>query len=110
MKRSEHRWGCIPFGSNVEREWLAPDGFNVFLISLAHNTHGRTVTIILSGMAQGSAALKELRINGGLTFAEADAAVSSMPTSAVTTGKVDYFCSAAEIGVLVSALPPVSPP
>ena len=82
-----------------------PDGFNLFLTSLAENTHGRAVTIILSGKDKdGSAALGELRLTGGLTFAQADAAFSSMPTSAVATGNVDHFCSAAEIGVLVSAL------
>ena len=66
--------------------WL--DRFNLFLTSLAQNTHGRAVTVILSGKAKdGSAALGELRLTGGLTFGQADAAVSSMPTSAVATGR-----------------------
>jgi two-component system, chemotaxis family, CheB/CheR fusion protein len=85
-----------------------PNGFDLFLTSLAENTHGRSVTIILSGMAEdGSAALGKLRLNGGLAFAQSDAEVSSMPARAVRTGNVDYFCSAADIGVLISALSPL---
>jgi two-component system CheB/CheR fusion protein len=86
-----------------------PDGFTLFLTSLAQNAHGRAVAIILSGMAaDGSAALGEVRLNGGLTFAQADAEFSSMPRSAVATGNVDHLCSAADIAILVSALPRVS--
>jgi two-component system CheB/CheR fusion protein len=90
--------------------WGWPNGFNIFLTSLAQNTYGRAVTIILSGMAEdGSTALAELRLSGGLNFAQADAEISSMPTRAVATGNVDYHCSAAKIGVLISTLPDVSP-
>jgi two-component system CheB/CheR fusion protein len=89
--------------SNVRR-W--PDGFDIFLTSLAKNTNNRAVTIILSGKASdGSAALGELRHHGGVAFAQSDAIVSSMPANAVATGNIDYFCSAANIGALVSALP-----
>lgn len=85
-----------------------PNRFDIFLRSLAKNTKDRAVTIILSGMASdGSAALGELRIKGGLAFAQSDAKVGSMPASAVSTGNVDYLCSAADIGTLVSALLPV---
>lgn len=111
----------IPAGKDLTtdgtRLWLAPistvyggfDGFDVFLTSLAQNTQGRAVAIILSGMGDdGSAALGELRLNGGLTFAQADAKSSGMPTNAVATGNVDYLCSAADIGTLVSALLPLS--
>jgi two-component system CheB/CheR fusion protein len=85
------------------------DGFDIFLTSLAKNTKNRSVTIILSGSASdGSAALGDLRDHGGLAFAQSDATVSSMPASAVATGNVDYFCSAADIATLVSALPPLS--
>ena len=85
-----------------------PNRFDIFLRSIAKNTKDRAVTIILSGMAgDGSAALGELRLKGGLAFAQSDAEVGSMPASAVATGSVDYFCSAADIGTLVSALSPV---
>src|SRR5262249_44973469 len=87
----------------------SPDGFNIFLNSLGQNTHRRAVTVILSGMADdGSAALGVLRLNGGLTFAQTDAEVSSMPTSAIATGNVDYGCSAPDIGVLIATLSTVS--
>lgn len=86
-----------------------PDGFDIFLTSLAKNTKNRAVTIILSGRGtDGSAALGDLRRGGGLAFAQSDAKFSSMPASAIATGNVDYFCSAAEIGALVSALRPLS--
>jgi chemotaxis response regulator CheB len=86
-----------------------PDGFDIFLASLAKNTENRAVTIILSGNASdGSAALGDLRDHGGLAFAQSDATVSSMPASAVATGNIDYFCSAADIGALLSALRPLS--
>lgn len=57
--------------------------------------------------SDGSAALGELRLKGGLAFAQSDAEVGSMPASAVATGNVDYFCSAADIGALVSGLSPM---
>ena len=82
-----------------------PNGFDIFLTSLARNTNGRAVTIILSGMASdGSAALGDLRRGGGLAFAQSDAEIESMPKSAVATGNVDYFCAAADIGTLISGL------
>jgi two-component system, chemotaxis family, CheB/CheR fusion protein len=85
------------------------DGFDIFLASLANHTKNRAVTIILSGSASdGSAALGDLKDRGGLAFAQSDAKVSGMPASAVATGNVDYFCSAADIGTLVSALRPLS--
>lgn len=85
-----------------------PNCFDIFLRSIAKNTKDRVVTIILSGMAgDGSAVLGELRLKGGLAFAQSDAEVGSMPASAVATGYVDYYCSAADIGTLVSALSPV---
>jgi two-component system, chemotaxis family, CheB/CheR fusion protein len=87
-----------------------PDRFDLFLSSLAKNTRDRAVAVILSGMAaDGSAALGEIRLGGGLTFAQSDAETSSMPTNAVATGNVDYFCTAADIGTIVSALPAVPP-
>ena len=85
-----------------------PNRFDIFLSSIAKHTKDRAVTIILSGMAgDGSAALGELRLKGGLAFAQSDAEVGSMPASAVGTGNVDYFCSAADIGTLVSGLSPI---
>lgn len=86
-----------------------PNGFDIFLTSLAKNTNSRAVTIILSGRGRdGSAVLGRLRSGGGLAFAQSDATFSSMPGHAVGTGNVDFFCSAANIGTLVSALRPLS--
>jgi two-component system CheB/CheR fusion protein len=86
-----------------------PDAFNIFLKSVARNTRDRAVTVILSGLADdGSAALAGLRTSGGVSFAQADALEISMPTSAVATGNIDYFCSAVDIATLVSSLPVLS--
>lgn len=85
-----------------------PDGFDIFLSSLAKNTKNRAVTVILSGMGgDGSESLGALRRNGGLAFAQSDAKANSMPRNAVATGNIDHFCSAADIGALISDLPAV---
>jgi two-component system CheB/CheR fusion protein len=81
----------------------SPDGFDIFLKSLARTTQGRAITVILSGMAaDGSAALGALRESGGVCFAQDDAQCNGMPTNAIATGKVDHIGSAAAIAALLS--------
>jgi two-component system, chemotaxis family, CheB/CheR fusion protein len=105
----------IPPGTDLTTDgtafWLAPmstvygwpDGFDIFLKSLARSTKDRALTVILSGMAaDGSAALAALRDSGGICFAQNDAEYSGMPSSAIATGKVDHIGSAAEIAALLS--------
>ena len=82
-----------------------PHTFDVFLKSLAHSTHCRAVAVILSGMAgDGSAALDAIRKSGGITFAQTGAAYSSMPDTAIETGKVDFTGSASEIAARIARL------
>ncbi len=82
-----------------------PHTFDIFLRSLAQSTHRRAVAVILSGMAgDGSAALDAIRTSGGVTFAQTGAAYSSMPDSAIETGKVDFSGSASEISARIASL------
>lgn len=84
-----------------------PDGFDIYLESLATTTFRRAITVILSGMAaDGSAALEHLRETGGTNYAQTGAEFSSMPDSAVRTGMVDYVGSPEEIAVSILALLP----
>lgn len=85
-----------------------PNTFDLFLDSVARNTLGRAVTVILSGLAQdGSAALGILKTNGGMNYAQANASSDSMPRSAIATGKVDYVGSPVEIIAAICKLPPL---
>jgi chemotaxis response regulator CheB len=84
-----------------------PDAFDIFLLSLAHCTRNRAITVILSGMARdGSAALSELRKSGGINFAQSDAQYPSMPDSAFETGKIDSVGSSMELAIILSHLCP----
>lgn len=82
-----------------------PHTFDVFLKSLAQSTQSRAVAVILSGMAgDGSAALDAIRTSGGITFAQTGAAFTSMPDTAMDTGKVDFSGSACEISMRIARL------
>jgi two-component system CheB/CheR fusion protein len=82
-----------------------PKTITVFLLSMAEELGSRAVAVILSGFDHdGSAALKPIKAAGGLTFAQADPSVASMPHSAVQTGEIDYLLPAAEIGKAILAL------
>jgi len=106
----------IPVGKDLTTDgrafWLAPttvryglpNTFDLFLSSVARWTRKRAVTVILSGEASdGSAALAELRASGGINYVEGDARFSSMPDSAIRTGKVDFVGSPAEIAAAIFA-------
>jgi two-component system, chemotaxis family, CheB/CheR fusion protein len=90
-----------------------PDGWpktiNVFLCSLAKEIGARTVAVILSGLdGDGSAALKTIKAEGGITFAQSDAAFDSMPETAVDTGHIDHLMSADDIAIALKALAPLT--
>jgi len=88
---------------SAPRGW--PTTFDIFLNSLARSTQSRAVAVILSGMAgDGSAALDAIRISGGVTYAQSGAAYTSMPDTAMETGKVDFTGSASEISILIANL------
>jgi two-component system CheB/CheR fusion protein len=74
---------------------------DVLFSSLAE-THGENVVgIVLSGSANdGTRGLKEIKLAGGITFAQDDSAkFSSMPHSAIAAGVVDFVLSPKEIAV-----------
>jgi hypothetical protein len=85
-----------------------PNTFDLFLNSVAQNTLGRAVTVILSGNAKdGSAALEILKTTGGMNYAQTNASSDSMPRSAIATGNVDYVGSPGEIIAAICKLPPL---
>lgn len=87
------------------RGW--PVTISVFLLSLAEIYGSRAVAVILSGMDRdGSAALRAIKAAGGVTFAQSDPAVGSMPEHAVETGFVDFILPPAEIAKALLALTP----
>jgi two-component system CheB/CheR fusion protein len=74
---------------------------DVLFASLAE-THGENVVgVVLSGSANdGTRGLKEIKLAGGITFAQDDSAkFSSMPNSAIAEGVVDFVLSPKEIAV-----------
>ncbi len=83
-----------------------PKTISIFMLSLAEAYGNRAVAVILSGMDHdGSAALQALKAAGGVTFAQSDPAVDSMPRHAVETGYVDFILSPAEIAKALWELP-----
>jgi two-component system CheB/CheR fusion protein len=90
--------GCLEL---IPRE--SPRGqhhpIDLFLRSLAADRQERAIGVILSGTAtDGTLGLKEIKAEGGITFAQDDTAQqSSMPRSAVATGCVDFVLPPAGI-------------
>ena len=90
--------GCLEL---LPRE--APRGqhhpIDQFLRSLAADRQDWALGVVLSGNAtDGALGLKEIKAEGGVTFAQNDTAQqSSMPRSAVATGCVDFVLSPAGI-------------
>ena len=72
---------------------------DLFLLSLAAAQKHRAIGVILSGTAtDGTLGLKEIKAEGGITFAQDDSAQQpSMPRSAVASGCVDFVLPPAEI-------------
>jgi len=72
---------------------------DVLFSSLAETHKENVVGIVLSGSAyDGTRGLKEIKLAGGITFAQDDSAkFSSMPKSAIAEGVVDFVLSPKEI-------------
>jgi chemotaxis response regulator CheB len=82
--------------------WGWPDGFDIYLESVARTTNRRALTVILSGLAtDGSAFLRKLRQSGGLNYAQNDAPTPEMPNSAIQTGMIDYAGSSEQIAAVI---------
>jgi len=74
---------------------------DVLFSSLAETHKENVIGIVLSGSASdGTRGLKEIKLAGGITFAQDDSAkFSSMPESAIAKGVVDFILSPKEIAI-----------
>ena len=74
---------------------------DVLFSSLAETHKENVIGIVLSGSASdGTRGLKEIKLAGGITFAQDDSAkFSSMPNSAIAEGVVDFVLSPKEIAI-----------
>ncbi len=74
--------------------------------SLAHSQKERVIGIVLSGSASdGTIGIKNIKQEGGLTFAQDDSAkFTSMPHSAIAAGVVDFILSPKEIALELARL------
>jgi two-component system, chemotaxis family, CheB/CheR fusion protein len=73
---------------------------DTFFLSLAVDLGSKAISIVLSGGdGDGSRGLEAIKEAGGITFAqcEASAKVSSMPNTAIATGRVDFILPPSEI-------------
>ena len=73
---------------------------DTFFYSLAADLGSKAIAIVLSGGdGDGSRGIEAIKAAGGITFAqcEASAQVSSMPNTAVATGRVDFILAPAAI-------------
>lgn len=72
---------------------------DILFSSLAHAQKERVIGIVLSGSASdGTIGIKDIKLEGGLTFAQDDSAkFTSMPHSAIAAGVVDFILSPKEI-------------
>ena len=72
---------------------------DVLFSSLAETHKENVIGVVLSGSANdGTRGLKEIKLAGGITFAQDDTAkFSSMPASAIAAGVVDFVLSPKEI-------------
>lgn len=79
---------------------------DVLFTSLAQAQKHRVIGIVLSGSASdGTLGIKEIKHEGGLTFAQDDSAkFTSMPHSAIASGMVDFILSPKEIALELARL------
>ncbi len=77
---------------------------DVLFSSLAETHKENVIGIVLSGSASdGTRGLKEIKLAGGITFAQDESAkFSSMPNSAIAEGVVDFVLSPKEIAIELS--------
>ena len=76
-----------------------PSVIDNFFVSLAEDQGSRAISVVLSGSASdGTRGTKEIKAEGGITFAQDDSAsVKSMPQSATEAGYVDFVLPADKI-------------
>lgn len=74
---------------------------DILFSSLAHAQKERVIGVILSGSASdGTVGMKDIKHEGGLTFAQDNSAkFTSMPQSAIAAGVVDFILSPKEIAL-----------
>jgi two-component system, chemotaxis family, CheB/CheR fusion protein len=79
---------------------------DILFSSLAQAQKERVIGIVLSGSASdGTMGIKEIKKEGGLTFAQDDTAkFTSMPHSAIAAGVVDFILSPKEIALELARL------
>ncbi len=79
---------------------------DILFSSLAHAQKDRVVGIVLSGSASdGTIGMKDIKHEGGLTFAQDDTAkFTSMPHSAIAAGVVDFILSPKAIALELERL------
>jgi len=79
---------------------------DILFSSLAETHKENVIGVILSGSAHdGTIGLRDIKLAGGITFAQDDSArFSSMPNSAIADGIVDYIMSPKEIGIEVTRM------
>ncbi len=77
-----------------------------FLSSLANDQRSRAIGVILSGTASdGTIGLKEIKLQGGITFAQDDSAkFDGMPRSAIAANVVDFVLSPEKIALELSRI------
>lgn len=82
-----------------------PKTINLSLFSLERAIGPRAVAVVLSGLdGDRCAASKSIKATGGMTFAQSDPTIESMPREAVETGHIDPTLPAAEIAKALPAL------
>lgn len=79
---------------------------DILFSSLAYAQKERVIGIILSGSASdGTMGIKDIKHEGGLTFAQDDSAkFTSMPHSAISSGFIDFILSPKEIALELARL------
>ncbi|TCD00252.1 PAS domain S-box protein [Pedobacter frigidisoli] len=79
---------------------------DILFSSLAHAQKELVIGVILSGSgSDGTAGMKAIKLEGGLTFAQDDTAkFASMPQSAIVAGAVDFILSPKEIALELARL------
>ncbi|NBQ70486.1 MAG: PAS domain S-box protein, partial [Nitrosomonadaceae bacterium] len=89
----------------TKRETLPKPSVNVFLASLASEKTEDAMGVILSGTgSDGTAGLREIKVNGGFTFAQQldTAKYIGMPQSAIDSGCVDWVLAPEKIAAEIT--------
>lgn len=107
----------IPYNKGIEvtdghikliprSENSTPVSIDILFSSLAHAQKERVIGIVLSGSASdGTIGVKDIKHEGGLTFAQDDTAkFTSMPHSAIASGVIDFILSPKEIALELARL------